>query len=156
MTNYIQPGHSMEYSNSGSAIEAGDVVVLGDRCGVAVTDIAATTGTGTVNLVGVYQLGKDADEAFVQGDELFWDAADSTATKTASGNTPLGIAHVAAAESATTCMVRLKDHSKRAANVAALAQDISASPTEAEVQAISTKVDAILTALKNAGLMKTS
>ena len=41
----------------------------------------------------------------------------------------------------------------KAGVVAALAQDISSTYVEAEVQAISTKVDAILTALKAANLM---
>lgn len=154
MINFVQPGDSVEYSNSGSAIASGDVVVMGDRCGIAEADIAATTGKGTVHLSGVYTLDKDGDEAFTQGDELFYDASDSTVTKTAPGNTPIGIAHEAATETSVTCVVRLKEHSKRAANVAALAQDISGTYSEAEVQAISTKVDAILTALKNAGLMK--
>ncbi|MGF9714987.1 hypothetical protein [Paenibacillus naphthalenovorans] len=36
-----------------------------------------------------------------------------------------------------------------------LGQTISATPTQAEVQAISTKVDAILVALRNAGLLET-
>ena len=43
----------------------------------------------------------------------------------------------------------------QAAAVAPLAQDISAAYVEAEVQAISTKVDAIIAALKAAGLMAT-
>ena len=43
----------------------------------------------------------------------------------------------------------------QAAVVAALAQTVSASYVQAEVQAISTKVDAVIAALKAAGLMKT-
>lgn len=39
------------------------------------------------------------------------------------------------------------------AAIADLAQTISASPTQAEVQAISTKVDAILAALRTLGLI---
>jgi len=154
MDNYVQPGHSIEYSNSGSAITSGSVVTLLDRCGIALTDIAATTGVGTVNLSGVYTLAKDNDEAIAQGEMLYFDSSDSTVTKTAAGNTPIGVAHEAATETSTSMKVRLCEHPKRAANVAALGQDISAAYVEAEVQAISTKVDAILTALKNAGLMK--
>jgi len=154
MKNFVQPGDSVEYSNAGSAISSGDVVVMGDRCGVAATDIAATTGKGTVHLSGVYELDKDNDEAISQGDELYFDSSDSTCTKTAAGNTPIGVAHQAAAETATKVLVRLKEQPKRAANVAALAQDISETYVQSEVQAISTKVDAILTAMKNAGLMK--
>ena len=43
----------------------------------------------------------------------------------------------------------------QAATVAPLAQDVSATYVEAEVQAISDKVDAIIAALKAAGLMAT-
>lgn len=154
MNNFKQPGKSVEYVNAGSAIASGAVVPLVDSVGIALTDIAATTGKGTVQLEGVFECAKDADEAFAIGDSLYYDSSDATMTKTAAGNIPAGKAHAAALEAATTCLVRIGDHSQRAANVAALAQDISASPTEAEVQAISTKVDAILTALKNAGLMK--
>jgi hypothetical protein len=39
--------------------------------------------------------------------------------------------------------------------VASLSQTISGTYTQAEVQAISTKVDAILTALRNAGIIST-
>ena len=42
---------------------------------------------------------------------------------------------------------------KAATAVADLAQDVSATPTEAEVQLISDKVDALLGALRTAGLM---
>jgi len=44
----------------------------------------------------------------------------------------------------------------KAAHVASLGQDISATYVEAEVQAISTKVDALIVALETAGLMATS
>jgi pyruvoyl-dependent arginine decarboxylase (PvlArgDC) len=61
---------------------------------------------------------------------------------------PAGAIHVAydAADVATTL-------AHRAAVVAALAQDISTTYVEAEVQAISTKLDAVIAALKTAGLM---
>lgn len=156
MNNYKQPGQIMEYSNSGSAISSGDPVVIGNRIGVAITDIAATSGVGSVQMEGVFELDKDGDESFTQGDALFFDSSDSTLTKTATGNKWAGYAFEAAAEAATKCRVKLEAMPKQATNVAALSQDISSSYTEAEVQAISTKVDAILTALKAAGLMANS
>lgn len=142
MRNKIQDGHVMEYQNAGSAISSGDVVIIGDRCGVALTDIAATTGKGSVELTGVYQFDKDGDEAFDQGDFLYWDASDSTITKTAAGNTPIGIAFDDAAEAATSATVQLCPHPKRAANVAAAVNGDAA------------EINAIRTALINAGLMK--
>lgn len=142
MKNYKQPGLTMEYQNSGSAIASGDVVVLVNRVGVALTDIAATTGKGTVQLEGVYEMAKDADESFAQGDVLYFDANDSTMTKTAAGNTPAGVAHEIALTADVTCLVRLCDFPKRAAKVA----DASAGDAA--------EINALRDALIAAGLMK--
>lgn len=117
-TNFIQPGDSIEYSNSGSAIASGAMVPVGNRIGIAVTDIAATTGTGTVSLEGVYSVSKDGDEAFAVGDALFYDASDATVTKTATGNTWAGYAFAVAASDATSCHLKLSPYSKQAAIVA--------------------------------------
>ncbi len=156
MTNKIQAGHSMEYANAGSAIASGDVVPLVDRCGVALTAIAATSGKGTLELEGVYEIAKDDDESFAQGDQLFFDASDSTITKTAAGNTPIGIATEVALTAAVVGRVRLQPQPKRAANVAAVAtaDGSDAATTEALANALKVSVNAILTSLKNAGLMK--
>jgi predicted RecA/RadA family phage recombinase len=166
MTNLVQPGATMEYNNSGAAISSGDIVPLVDRCGIAVVDIAATSGEGSLSLEGVYSAPKDADEAFEQGDALFYDASDSTLTKTAAGNTPFGIAFEAAASDATTCVAQLAPQPKRAANVAFSAGSnlvgvdgagSNAAPlagTETRLDAIDTAIAAILTSLKNAALMK--
>ena len=52
-TNYVQDGKVLTYSNTGSAISAGDVIVISKIMGVALEDIAATTGTGAVQIEGV-------------------------------------------------------------------------------------------------------
>ncbi len=166
MTNLVQPGATMEYENAGSAISSGDIVPLGDRVGIAMVDIPATTGQGSLSLEGVYSAPKDGDEAFSQGDALFYDSADGTMTKTAAGNTPAGIAFEAAESAATSCIVQICPQPKRAANVAYSAgsnlvgvdgTSSNAAPvvgTETRLDAIDTAIAAILTALKNAGLMK--
>jgi predicted RecA/RadA family phage recombinase len=117
-TNYKQEGQIMEYANAGSAISSGDFVVIGNRVGCAITDIAATTGTGSVQLEGVFSGSKDGDEAFAQGDALFFDASDSTFTKTATGNTWAGSAFETATEASTSCVVKLEPNAKQAAIVA--------------------------------------
>lgn len=142
MTNYKQPGKSMEYTNAGSAIASGAIVPLVDRCGVAVADIAASTGKGTLMLEGIFELPKDGDEAFSQGDELYHDASDGTVTKTAAGNTPCGIAVKAELSAAVTAQVKLQPHPKRAAHVA----DASAGSAA--------EINALRDALIAAGLMK--
>lgn len=156
MKNYVQPGDRMEYSNSGSAISSGSIVVIGERIGVAVVDIPATSGKGSVDLEGVFNLPKATGESWSQGDPLFYDSSANKLTKTATANKPAGYAFTAAGSSDTLGDCKLNARPKQASNVTALAQDISVTYVEAEVQAISTKVDALLTALKAAGLMANS
>lgn len=134
----------MDYQNSGSAISSGDVVVLGDRIGIAKTDIAATTGKGTVELEGVYELTSDTGTTYAQGDQLFWDAGNSRLTKTGTGNVPAGRAHEAKASVGTTALVNLQPQPKRAAFVANAASGSAA------------EIDALRDALIAAGLMKSS
>ena len=57
MDNKIQEGNVITYANSGSAISSGDLVVMGNFCGVAVTDIASGA-SGSVAIEGVYELTK--------------------------------------------------------------------------------------------------
>lgn len=166
MINSSRPGVVREYANAGTAISSGDVVPMVDHCGIAMVDIAATTGSGSVMMEGVFTIPKDGDEAFAQGDKLFYDSADGTATKTGAGNTPLGEADEAAAEAATSCKVKLGGQPKRAANVAFSAgtnltgvdgAGSNAAPlagTETRLDSIDTAIAAILTALKNAGIMR--
>lgn len=177
MTNYKQPGQTMEYANAGSAISSGAVVQLVDRVGIALANITATTGTGSVALSGVFAADKDGDEAFAQGDWLYYDSGDGTFTKTAAGNMPAGIAFEAAASSDVVCRIQLCPHPKRAAVVAYSAGsnlpgascagagspsatnvnsaiDTVSAAAETRLDAIDTAIAAIITSLKNAGLMK--
>jgi predicted RecA/RadA family phage recombinase len=142
MLNFKQPGASIEYINSGSAIASGDVVPLVDSVGVALTDIAATTGKGTVMLEGVFECAKDGDESFEIGDQLYYDASDATMTKTAAGNTPAGKAHEAAITAAEVCLVKLVPSPQRAAKVADASSGSAA------------EINALRDALIAAGLMK--
>jgi len=165
MTNFIQDGETIEYTNAGSAISAGDVVVIGKLAGIAAVDIAASTGVGTVCLEGVFNVPKNTSTAFTLGAQLFWDGTEVTNDPT---DTPLGTAHEAAAEAATTINVKLAaagDNVPQAAVVAFTAgtnltgvdgAGSNAAPlvgTETRLDSLDTAVAAILTALKNAGLM---
>lgn len=169
MINFSQPGESIEYTNSGSAISSGDPVVIGNRVGFAVADIAATTGVGTVKLGGVYLADKDGDEAFTQGDALFYDSSDSTFTKTATGNKWAGYAFADAIEASTSCYIKLEAKPKQSTVIAALGATSAlvgvdgvgsnAAPlvaTEARLDAIEAKVDALIAALKASGQMANS
>lgn len=93
-TNYIQEGNVIQFVNAGSAISAGDVVVVGDNgdavLGVALVDIAATTGVGSVQLEGVFDLPKVDAAVIVQGEYVIWDASvgkfDDNAATPAAGD----------------------------------------------------------------------
>ena len=105
-TTYVRDGKTLTYSNTGAAISSGDVVLMSNTVGVAIADIAATTGTGAVQIEGVWTLAAAAG-AWVQGDNLYWDNTAKKFTKTASGNTLAGIAADTKASAATTGNVKL-------------------------------------------------
>ena len=157
MTNFIQCGDTIEYTNSGSAIAAGAPVVVGALVGIAVNDIAASTGTGVLMLEGVFNLAKNTSTAISLGDPLYWSASAAEITKTAT-DAPIGTAHSAAASSDTTVNVKLYeggDAAPQAAVVAAVstANGTDLTTTEALANQLKTSLNAVLTALKNAGLM---
>jgi len=115
-TKYIGPGDSVQYSNTGSAISSGDPVVLGAvgnvSVGVALTDIAATTGVGTVAITGVYTFTKATGAVIAQGETVNWDASasnvDDNAATAASGDVEdFGIAMTAAGSGVLTVDVLL-------------------------------------------------
>lgn len=168
MTNFQEEGEILQYTNAGSAISAGDFVVIGNRVGCAVTDIAATTGVGSVRMVGVFSASKDGDEAFTVGQELFYDTSDSTFTGTATGNKWAGYAYEAAGSSATSCVVKLEPKPKQCLIVAFSAgtnlsgvdgAGSNAAPlagTETRLDALDTAVLAIIAAMKASGQMANS
>lgn len=75
----------------GTAIGAGDVIVLGSNTvGVAVRDIPVG-GEGVVYISGVYEF--PASSLTVSaGAKLYWDATNGVATTTSTSNTYCGIA----------------------------------------------------------------
>jgi predicted RecA/RadA family phage recombinase len=108
-TKFLQKGEVLEYSNSGSTIAANDIVVIGRRIGVALADIAATTGKGSVGLVGVYEgLPAVNNSAFAQGDNLYYNASSNKFTNVyATGLIPAGWAWAAKGETTATCTICL-------------------------------------------------
>lgn len=111
-TKYVQEGGVINYANAGSAITAGSVVELKHCIGVALTDIAATTGVGAVAIEGVFTVPKVSAAVFVQGEKLIWDtsagAFDDSAATPATGDITGGcVAFVAGSNGQTTCVVKL-------------------------------------------------
>jgi predicted RecA/RadA family phage recombinase len=113
-TKYVQEGGVINYANAGSAITAGSVVVMGHTIGVALTDIAATTGVGAVAVEGVFTVPKVSAAVFAQGEKLIFDVSatppafvDSSATPATGDITGGAVAFVAGANLETTCVVKL-------------------------------------------------
>ena len=110
---FLQVGDTINYSNAGSAIAAGDVVVMGHTIGIALTDIAATSGTGAVAVEGVFSgVPKVTAAVFAQGEKLIWDVSagkfDDSAASPATGDVTGGaVAWVAGANLETTCTIKL-------------------------------------------------
>lgn len=109
-------GTVIEYANTGSAISSGDVVVMGAAgkvtVGVALTDIAATTGVGSVLIEGVVEMTKLTGAVIVAGETVDWDssgsAIDDNAMTPASGDvSDFGIAVEDAGSGVLVCNVKL-------------------------------------------------
>lgn len=98
-------GTVFDWANeSGSQINAGDIVPLGSCCGVAITDIP-DGGTGSVRVSGVYDVEGTNNFSLVQGAVVYYDAA----TKKATDNTSKHFLGIAALKKATADkIVRVK------------------------------------------------
>lgn len=104
MASYVQDDCLIDYT-PGSAVAAGDVVVLNDLVTVAPRPIAANS-LGAVAIDGVFSMPK-ATGAIGQGAIVYWDATAGNVTTTASGNKRAGKAAAAAASGDASVMVIL-------------------------------------------------
>ena len=92
----------------GSKVNAGDVVVINDTPFIAHTDIAANVLGALAMRGGVYELPKASGSgtAINGGVQVYWDANNSQATTSSSGNKLIGRTTPAgAADDDTTVMV---------------------------------------------------
>lgn len=83
------------------AVASGAGVLVGAMFGVASSDAALNANVVIVRK-GVYTLAKATGQAWTAGARLYWDNTAKNVTTTASGNTLIGFAQVAAASGATT------------------------------------------------------
>lgn len=102
---YYQRGETLDYTAT-KKLEAGDVVSLGSRIGVAAANIGAGE-QGAVHVVGVFAMAKANTEEIKQGAAVYYDAAAEAITTTADENTPAGYAAADAATTATSVLVKL-------------------------------------------------
>lgn len=109
--NFIRDGKTIPYTNSGSAIASGDVVVIGNIIGVALGAIA-NGATGTVQIEGVFELPKVSAAVIGAGESVIYDVSagefdDNAATPATGDVSNCCIAIEAAAATTTTVKVKL-------------------------------------------------
>ena len=97
MKNYIQPGNTITLT-APYDVNSGDGLLVGSIFGVA-SGAALSGATIEAALVGVSDLTKVGSQAWSVGDAIYWDNIAKNCTKTASGNTKIGVA-VAAVDNA--------------------------------------------------------
>ena len=102
---YYQRGETLDYTTTES-VEAGAVVPIGTRIGVAAEAIPAGQ-LGHLHVVGVFAMTKANTEEIKQGAVVYYDAAAEAITATADGNTPAGYAAADAVTTATSVLVKL-------------------------------------------------
>lgn len=110
---YTRP---IDYTPSG-AVAAGDVVIREDLVGVAPFSIAANA-LGVLYTEGVFEVEKITEEAFDQGETVYWDptgvpasdpeATDGAASVSPEGGTPFGFVAEAATQDALTALIQLQ------------------------------------------------
>lgn len=109
-TEYLKEDDLIPYTNSGSAIAAGDLVIIASgtsgNVGRAQGDIAATTGTGTLKVRGLINGVKASGEVFTQGQVLYYDGTSFTGTSTTT-STRAGRAAQSQASADVTCILIL-------------------------------------------------
>ena len=110
-TNKVQDGKTVNYSNSGSAISAGDVVVIGEQIGVAIVDIA-NGATGEVAMEGVFTVPKVSAAVIAKGESVIYDVSagefdDNAATPATGDVSGCCVAWEAAGNGVTSIAVKL-------------------------------------------------
>jgi len=106
MKNYIQPGKTITLP-APYAVSSGDGLLVGAIFGVASAN-SAIGETVEASLVGVFDLKKAASQAWAVGDKIYWDNTAKEATKTATGNTAIGVAVEAVGNAASETIGRLR------------------------------------------------
>lgn len=105
MKNYVQRGDTLTLP-APAAIVSGGVVIVGSIIGVANGD-AANGAPVDLDVVGVFSLPKVSALAINAGDAVYWDTANGVVTKTAAGNTKLGVATESVPNPSAAVSVRL-------------------------------------------------
>lgn len=106
MKNFVQPGNTLTMTAPAGGVVSGYPYSHGDLAGIA-SQNAAEGEPYDLDMVGVYDVPKNAAEAWAEGDKIYIDASTKVATNVASTNKYLGKATAAAANPTGTGLVRL-------------------------------------------------
>lgn len=69
--NYVEDGNTMDWTNdTGENVASGALIVVGDLCGIAASDIA-DDADGVLLMTGVFSVPKDNTKALSQGDKVY-------------------------------------------------------------------------------------
>jgi predicted RecA/RadA family phage recombinase len=103
--NYVQEGDVLPHTPVGP-VASGALVLIGKRVGIALGDIAAGAA-GSLMVRGVFKVPKLSTDVISQGEELYWDAANSRLTETPGANTLAGYAAEPAAAGVATVNISI-------------------------------------------------
>ncbi len=105
MKNFIQPGDTVTVA-APYAVSSGAGVQVGVLFGIAATT-AALGANVELKTTGVFEIPKNAAEAWTVGQPVYWDNTNKRATSTALTGSLIGVALAAAANPSSTGIVRL-------------------------------------------------
>jgi predicted RecA/RadA family phage recombinase len=106
MRNYVQPGKTITLTAPTGGVTAGLGYFIGGVFVIATGTVAATLPFEGMT-EGVFDLAKTSAQAWSEGDDVYWDAANSRATTFIVGTRRIGVAVAAAANPSATGRVRL-------------------------------------------------
>jgi predicted RecA/RadA family phage recombinase len=153
--NFISDGRVLQLTVPSGGVVGGTPLLIGSILVVPVGTDATQNDLFAGISRGVLDLAKATGETWAEGDRVYWDNSAKKVTKTAASNTPIGFAVQVQASGDTTGRLLLLPMPGGADDVAAVATANATDLTTSEALAnqLKTTVNAILTSLKNAGVM---
>lgn len=154
MKNFVQKGRVVTLAMPYDRL-SGQGVLVGSIFGVCAYD-AVSGASSEVQVSEVFDVTKDTS-VFAVGDKVFWDDSAKKCSATAASNNLVGYATKAQLTGDTTVRVRLKGGPIAAATTVAAVSTATATDlatSEALANQLKTSLNAVIAALKAAGLMQ--
>jgi predicted RecA/RadA family phage recombinase len=103
---YVREGESIDYTPSTTAANAGDVIVQGGLVGVATHPILVGQA-GSLQIQGTFDFTKKANDIYLVGSAVYWDASNNWTTSVSAAMAYLGKCVKAAASTDARARVKL-------------------------------------------------